>query len=360
MKPFSAWYYIKSNKSRSIIIIFMMFITTFMYIGGNFISSLFWFYDKSDEYGDKIILTECIPTDTDAVDYNSFVKDIKNDDNLIVLGRDGYGYGTGDLLIHHTLGFETGAQTYVFSSNEDMQKAFDNLGIDYDCSGLSDYGCVISKAFAANLGVKVGDLICNDTFKLEGLIDDDSFIFFFLVNSPADRHYRMMILSDKMTGKELRSYVENIRGPRKVSVVRKFTDEVYHQMSIAWIMFFLALFIVSVILAVSLNSVVTGQYIKRNPEFAIYRAIGIRKKQIKRKIASELLLMDLIAIAAGLIINLGVTYLLNEMIYIPVGKYLPYFSWIGVAGILIANVLTVIPLILLKGRRMCKMDVTEF
>ena len=59
-------------------------------------------------------------------------------------------------------------------------------------------------------------------------------------------------------------------------------------------------------------------------------------------------------------VNLALEYLLNELVYIPVGKYLPYFSWIGVAGILIANVLTVIPLILLKGRRMCKMDVTEF
>ena len=131
-------------------------------------------------------------------------------------------------------------------------------------------------------------------------------------------------------------------------------------MSIAWIMFFIALIIVSVILAVTLNSVVTGQYIKRNPEFAIYRALGLRKKQIRRKIASELLLMDLIAVAAGLFVNLALEYLLNELVYIPVGKYLPYFSWIGVAGILIANVLTVIPLILLKGRRMCKMDVTEF
>ena len=338
----------------------MMFITTFMYIGGNYISSLYWFYEKSDEYGDKIILTECIPTDTDAADYNSFVKDIKNDDKLITLGRNGLGYGTGGLVIHDTLGFETGAQSYVFNSKEDLQTAFDHLGIDYDCSGLSDYSAVISKKFADNLKLKVGDIICDETFTLEGLIDDDSYIFFFIANSPEDKLYRTMILSNEMSGAELRSYIENIRGDRKVNIARKFTDEVYKEMSIAWIMFFIALIIVSVILAVTLNSVVTGQYIKRNPEFAIYRALGLRKKQIRRKIASELLLMDLIAVAAGLFVNLALEYLLNELVYIPVGKYLPYFSWIGVAGILIANVLTVIPLILLKGRRMCKMDVTEF
>ena len=40
--------------------------------------------------------------------------------------------------------------------------------------------------------------------------------------------------------------------------------------------------------------------------------------------------------------------------------YLPYFSKIGLYGVLLSNLMVVIPTMLLKGRKMSRADVTEF
>ena len=54
------------------------------------------------------------------------------------------------------------------------------------------------------------------------------------------------------------------------------------------------------------------------------------------------------------------TFLLNELYYIPGGRFLPYFSWLGVLCFVISNLTVLLPMILSKGRRMGKADVTEF
>ena len=51
---------------------------------------------------------------------------------------------------------------------------------------------------------------------------------------------------------------------------------------------------------------------------------------------------------------------MNELYYIPHGQYLPYFSILGLIGLVIANALVLVPVVLLRGRAMCKADVTEF
>ena len=80
MKPFSAGYYVRNNKGRAAIIIFMMFLTTCMLMAGNFVSSLWWYFDKADEYDDKIVVVGCLPTDTDYEEWRSFYKEISEDE----------------------------------------------------------------------------------------------------------------------------------------------------------------------------------------------------------------------------------------------------------------------------------------
>ena len=54
------------------------------------------------------------------------------------------------------------------------------------------------------------------------------------------------------------------------------------------------------------------------------------------------------------------TFMINELVYIPSGKYLPYFSEIGIIGFVLSNMLMAVPTIILKGHSMSKADVTEF
>ena len=63
-------------------------------------------------------------------------------------------------------------------------------------------------------------------------------------------------------------------------------------------------------------------------------------------------------IGAGLILLF--TFMINELYYVPDGKFLPYFSKMGTYGFIISNAMVVIPTILFKGRAMGRADVTEF
>ncbi|SEG23365.1 FtsX-like permease family protein [Eubacterium ruminantium] len=355
MKPLSAGYYIKNNKGRAAVIIFMMFLTTFLFLGGNYIRSLWWYWDKAGEYSEKMVLVSCLPTDENAEDFMSFAEEVKADDKLTVLGRTGRGFSSKSWTC--TLGFTMGSCNQVYNSVEDLKTAFTRFGIECDYSNLKNYSLVMSKAYARNLGMKLGDTY-DDIFTLDALIDDDSFMMFFIYEDSGT--YRLNILSDEMSGDELYNYVINKSGDRMIGINEMIMTGVNREMNIAKIIFLAALFVISIILAVTLNSVVTGQYIKRVYEFGIYRALGIKKRLIKRKIRRELLLMDFIAVIIGSVVMLLTTFILNELVYIPKGQYLPYVSFMGILGVLLSNVLVMIPLIILKGRKMCKADVTEF
>ncbi|MBP5490141.1 MAG: ABC transporter permease [Lachnospiraceae bacterium] len=360
MKPFSALYYIRGNKGRSAIIILMMFLTVCIMLAGNYLSSLWWFYEKAEEYGDKIVVVGAITTDTDYVDYRSFYEDLCNDDKLTVLGRSGRGFS--GLSVKTTIGFDTNVGNFVFNSAADMQRAFDHLGIRFDCSGLKDMDMVMSKSLADNAGMKLGDVSKDKRFTLNGLIDDGSYVVFYLYEEePTDGIlYRANILSESMSGQELFDYLKNLRGDRKVQIIEPNAQMVYREMEPAKLIFYAGMIILSVILAVTLNSVVTGQYIRREYEFGIYRALGISKGRIRRKIASELIVMDLIAVIGGIAVIELFTFLMNELLYIPRGQFLPYLSEMGIIGLIISNLTVLLPMIRFKGRRMCRMDVTEF
>ena len=124
--------------------------------------------------------------------------------------------------------------------------------------------------------------------------------------------------------------------------------------------FMLASILLSIVLSVIVNSVITGQYIRRTYEFGVYRAIGISRLGIYKKCAAEILSMDMIAILIGGALVLILTFILNEIKFIPEGKYLPYFSSMGLMGFVISNLLVTVPTILLKGHSMSRADVTEF
>ncbi len=358
MKPLSAGYYIKNNKGRALIIIFMMFFTSLLYIGGNYVDSMWWYWNKVGEYGNRMTVAHMIATDEDGKDFKTYVEKLKEDEDLTVMGRHGYGNTGREWTC--TLGFTMGAPSYVFNTVEDLKTAFGILGIQCDYSNLKDTSMVMSRMYADNLGMKPGDRTKDGTYSLDALIDDDSFITFYIDEVPEEKFSRVNVLSKTLSGDAFYNRLRELKGDLKVDISANTVDGVNEQMYPIKLIFYAALLILSIIMAVTLNSVVTGQYVKRIYEFGVYRALGLSKGCIKRKIAGELLLMDLIALTAGMVLMLVTTFLLNELVYLPGGMYLPYFSEIGLVGLLLSNVVMVVPMILIKGARMCKADVTEF
>ncbi|MBQ8950829.1 MAG: ABC transporter permease [Eubacterium sp.] len=364
MKPFSAIYYIKENKKRSFISIFMLFLTTLIFLAGNYVESVYYFWDRYMDYSDKVCVVKSLSTDENFEDFNSFYNDLKSDENLIVQQRTGWGHI--GLPWDCTLGFEMGTASMVFGSVDDMKEAFQHLGIECDYSELKDYSVVMSETFAKHYGLSKGDIIdasvykgINGRYTLDAIIDDESFVLFYVI--PCEETVvRLNVMSPTMSGQELRDYIAAVQGDRKAQIDEPMRDNINGQFVPFKIIFSTGIVLLSLMLSIIVNSVITGQYIRRVYEFGVYRAIGISKAGIVKKCAAEILTMNILSTVLGAGLIIFFTFMINELYYIPNGKFLPYISKMGIYGFILSNILVVIPTILLKGREMCRADVTEF
>ena len=364
IKPFSALYYMKENRGRAVLCIFMMFLATLMFLAGNYIHSELYTFEKEFEYSDKLVLVNAQSTDEEFKDFADFKKAVEEDDKLEMVLSSGRGFGA---MQHGTvINLEMGGWRYVFNSVQDMQEVFDHLGIDGDFSKCKHRSMIISQDFAKNKKIKLGDKVdeafdrsLNGEYTIDAIIDDGSFCTFYIYEDD-DNLGRLYIYSDTMEGEELYDYVKSLAGDRKVQVSESERSSTLPQFYIFYVLFYLIDFLIAIVLAVTINSVVTGQYLKRTYEFGIYKALGRSRKEVKAKVAAEVLSMNLIACVIGFAVIFLFTYLMNELVYKPKGLYLLYSSNIGIIGFIICDILIVVPLILSKGRLMAKADVTEF
>lgn len=364
IKPFSALYYMKENRGRAVLCIFMMFLATLMFLEGNYIHSEMYTFEKEFEYSDKLVMVNLQSTDEEFKDFADFTKDVEADDKLELVMSSARGFSG---MQHGTvLNLEMGGAAYIFNSVQDMKKVFDHLGIKGDFSKCKDRSMILSQDFAKNKGIKLGDKIdhsfdrnLDGEYTVDAIIDDGSFCTFYIYEDD-DSLGRLYIYSDTMEGKELDDYVKTLAGDRKVQVAESERSTVLPQMHVFYVLFYVMDILIAVVLAVTINSVVTGQYLKRIYEFGIYKALGRSRKEVKAKVAAEVLSMNFLACLMGFAAIFLFTYLMNELVYKQKGMYLVYSSTIGFIGFIICDILIVLPLILSKGRLMGKADVTEF
>lgn len=364
IKPFSALYYIKENRGRAALCIFMMFLASLMFLAGNYIHSEIHTFEKEFEYSDKLVVVGLQSTDEEFKDFADFIKAVEGDARLGMVMSSALGFGG---MQHGTvLNLEMGGWSYVFNSLQDMKEVFGHLGIEGDFSRCKHRSIIISKDFAKDKGIKLGDKVdhgfdrnLDGEYTVDAIIDDGSFCTFYIYEDDSSLG-RIYIYSEAMEGKELYDYVKNLAGDRKVQVEESERSTVLPQFYVFYVLFYAIDILIAIVLAVTINSVVTGQYLKRTYEFGIYKALGRSRKEVKAKVAAEVLSMNVIACLMGSAVIFLFTYLMNELVYKQKGLYLLYLSKIGFIGFIICDILIVFPLILSKGRLMGRADVTEF
>lgn len=362
--PFSAVYYMKENKGKAALGIFMMILATLMYLAGNYIQSAIYTFEKEFMYSDKLVRVSLQSTDEEYQDFFAFRKMVEEDKKLEYVNVTAYGFSG---MQHGTvMGLYMGGWSYVFNSRSDMEKVLVHLGIEGDFSDCKHGSMIISQDFANNRGISLGDTLdrgfdesLNRTYTVDAIIDDGSFCTFYIYEDD-DSLGRLYIYSDVLEGEELYDYVRSLAGDRKVQIVEAERSEVLPQFDMFYTLFYAVDILVAVVLAVTINSVITGQYLKRTYEFGIYRALGRSRREIKRKVAAEILSMNAVACLVGGAAILLFTYLMNELVYEKQGLHLLFFSKTGLLGFVLCDVLMAVSLIWSKGRLMSKADVTEF
>lgn len=365
MKPFSVFYYIRENKGRAFLAIFMMFLTVGILIAGNYIYSLYDTFGPVFAFDDKVVTVEFSAADRTGKHFEEVIGDIRADDKLFCVTKTGYGFS--GMMHNSILNLSIGGGSWVFNSVEDMEAVFAHLGIEGDFSNCKNGSAILSEDFARDKGILPGDVIgpefdedLSAEWTVDALIEDGSYMCYYIYNMQEENHARAYVYSDCMEGQELRTYITNLVGDRQVDISRHNKEMVDEQFRAFFVIFYAVVIIIAVVLAVTINSVITGQYLKRIYEFGVYRALGRSKREITGKVVAEVLGMNLIACILGVMVCGIFTYLINELWYFPTGRYLLYFSELGVKGFLLCDLLVVIPLMISKSRMMCKADITEF
>ena len=367
MKPMSAMYYIRANRSRSLVMILLMFLSVTVFFIGNFIHSDERSFDKSSEYHEKMIRISQMSIDEDGKDFDTFVGNLKEVfSNIKFIPRGRY---VGNLTRKSLMGLELATEPFVFNNASDMKEAFDVLGIEMDFTNIKDRSMVLSKNLADNLGLKLGDKVNSETvkgsklqteFTLDGIIDDGAYQVFYICDNGNPYEYYVYDVKDTISTRDFHKVVSASKYKLKVYVSEFESDSVKRNFEPINFLFYTIAFLVAVVLAIVANTVITGFFMKRKYEFGVLRAIGISKNRIKLKVAAEFVIIDLIGMAVGFIVGFVIVYLLNSFCFIPAGKYMIYYSNVGLVGFLLCNMLIMIPMIILKGNQMAKADVTEF
>ena len=68
MKPYSALYYVKENKGRSLLIAIMFFLTTLLMLGGNYIRSNYYYWEGIIDFTEKVVEVEASVNDEEFRD----------------------------------------------------------------------------------------------------------------------------------------------------------------------------------------------------------------------------------------------------------------------------------------------------
>lgn len=364
INPFSALYYMKENKGRTGLCIFMMILATLMFLAGNYINSELYTFEKEFEYSDKIVVAGIQSTDEEYRDFAEFKKRVREDERLEYVDATAYGFSG---MQHGTvLNLEMGGWSYTFNSVRDMKKVFKHLGIEGDFSNCKHRSMIISKDFSNDKGINLGDKLdhgfdsnLDGEYTVDAIIDDGSFCTFYIYEDD-DSLGRLYIYSDTMEGEALYDYVKNLAGESKVQLSESERSIVLPQFYVFYVLFYMVDILIAVVLSVTINSVITGQYLKRTYEFGVYLALGRSRKDVKKKVAAEIMAMNTIACIIGAVAILLFTYIMNELVYQPKGLHLLFLSKSGLIGFVICEAFILIPLILSKGIKMSKADVTEF
>lgn len=362
MKPFSALYFVRENKTRCIVLMFMLFLSYAAYLGGIYVTNPFDNWQLVVDYYENFAEVYQSADDEDGTDFLVFCEALENDSrvDVVQLGIN------NSFNWYSIMGFQSGEYSFTFRSVDDFKTYCAEMNIECNFDNLKSGSLIMSERFAKNRELKLGDVIDKDysysmygSFTLDALTDEDGYTLYFIDEDTGSTNH-IMVFGDGIDGSAVYEIVYDLQKKHDVIINDFLNSTLKYQFRSFNIIYMFVLLLTSLILAVTINAIFVGMYQQRNFEFAVYRVIGVSRRRIIGKIVGELLCMDAIALTiGGCVFFLGL-YLFNNLVLYPVGKYLRYFHPVALFGILLCNLAVIIPLIVTRSRQMLKADICEY
>ena len=361
LNPFSPLYFIRENKTRCILLMFMIFLGFGCYLGGLYMSNPSDNWERYFQYCDEMVNVRPAADDEDLSEFNAFLEELGKSGKVIILQL---GIQEG-FMWQSIMGFESGAVSMTFLSVEDFRTFCEYHGIQCDFDGLGDKSLILSDMLARNMDLKMGDQVSREThenvlgkYTVRAITQEDGYLQYY-INQDADKSDGRLILGKGINSQELHDLVRLVGEEHHISLF-EIKKEITSQFAIFNSIFLFIVLLLSIILAVTINAAFVGMYQKRNYEFAVYRAIGMGRGAIVKKLVGELLWMDVFALVMGGGVSFLGLYLLNNLVLYPSGKYLRYFHPMALVGLVLCNVMVILPLIITRCRQLLRADICEY
>ncbi|MDF2820474.1 MAG: hypothetical protein K0R15_915 [Clostridiales bacterium] len=370
MKPFNAAYYISHNKSRAIALMLLIASIVFIYIGGLYIST----FEHMAEYSYKLFneYTYIFPNyGCSEEEFNSILADFNNSESIGSVINVNTAMA---LTVTNELSISNDINVLTFANTEDANRFF-SIIFPNENINLVDGEIALSSKVAKNCKLKIGDTINQDSeegynidkeYKIVQIIDSEYF-FAYGIDKGVKNTYLIVRPEalDKNKDIAINQFVNFIKsrdyGDKvTIRVYEDILDRIQQQVKSIDYLYYGIIILLIIILSVTVNATFLGAYEKRQFEFSIYKAIGISKKSISFKIMKEVLLINLFGVGVAVIIALSVVWLSNELYYYSMGLLLKYFNLRSLISTVVCDVLVIVPVILLRIRKIRKYDITEY
>lgn len=364
MKPFSPLYFVKENKARCILLIFMIFLGSYAaYMGGLYITNLASNYDYDINAFKECAYVIRQRSDSEAMDFDTAKNIAEKDEKIIVIEQCGV---SNTIWTETIMGFENSHLQFTFTSVEAFKRFCEYMDISCDFDVLKNGSLIMSDMMAKNAGLNIGDApdkendIIEGDFTLDAITDEKGYCAYFIDEQTWFSSF--ILINNGYSESEFLDYTNRLLQDYNIYIYNydTYIRMIDEQLTTLIYIYMFIVILMSVIMAVTVNAGFVGLYQRRHYEFAVYRAIGFSRRQVVGKIAGELLCMDLIGLAAGGCVFFLGLYLFNNLVLYPSGKYLEYFHPTALFGLLLCNAVIVIPLIITRCKSLLKADICEY
>jgi putative ABC transport system permease protein len=334
MKPLSPLLYSMRNRKKVFVSIkAVMLAVSFLYILYSFTNSIM---DMEMRNGVPIYEKAAVVMNSQGKPIDSsLIKEIKNNENVERVVPTIFNYN-----IRYKIPGVSDRASAVPIRNSDINYFMEKLGIKLIAGDLPKEGLkeiAINKDIAKNRGVKIGDKVGNNVnqfdtlpgeYEVVGVIDSESLISILSVNNSIYPNYNneeaafgtsFYVFSKEGKKAAMDKYISSLPNDKARYEIEKTVKEHAEKASSSLKVMDIIAILSIIVMVINVGSAKYAQYLNRKEELGLLNAIGYNKDQILYKTFKEVVIVNLIGFALGIIGGFIVSYLINKGLWEPSG-----------------------------------------
>ncbi len=373
MKSFDALYYIKENTKRSLALILLIATVCICYLGGLYITAPADNLISSIEINRNYYTVSSTYDDENGVQIGQSYDLVKNLESTGAYVNIDLG---GLISIKNIMNINLDFNPMYFKSSVDFSTFNQLLGLLPKDFTLQDGEILLSEQLSKNLGLSIGDTLSMNNksvdymerdYVVAGISNNNGFTAYAV---DSQKHFGSSFLVIRNAAEDIPAAQAMLAKDSAVlkaklpAVIINDYERIHKDISDSFeafnYIYYAIIVMLALVLSITIHATFVGAYEKRKYEFSLYKALGYSNGQCLRKIAKEVLFLNLCGLVLGGILLLLTVYFLNEFLLTAQGIPLPFFKSEALLASLLCDGIIILPVLLTRLRQLKKYNITEY